>query len=163
MAAKTNTLKLTLPSDTEIRFEREFDAPRHLVWKAMTEPELVKQWWGPRGTTLSVCDLDVRPGGAWRMVVKNDDGTEHPFKGVYKEVTPMERVVWTFIYDVPPINEHESVETATLTELAGGRTKLTAISVHDSKESRDGHIEAGMEKGAAETYERLDEVLAKLA
>jgi uncharacterized protein YndB with AHSA1/START domain len=164
MAAKTkNVLKVTLPNDTDIRFEREFDAPRELVFKAMTDPELFKQWWGPREQEFVKFDMDVRPGGEWSVVSRGPDGVEHPFRGEYREIVPPERMVWTFIYDVPPINEHPSIETMTLSELPGSRTKMIAISVHDAKEWRDGHIEAGMEKGAAETYERLDELLAKLA
>jgi uncharacterized protein YndB with AHSA1/START domain len=162
MAAKTNVLKVTLPSDREIKLTRDFDAPRHLVFEALSKPEYIRQWWGPRGTELTTCEMDFRTGGTWRFVSRGPDGVEHPFTGVYREVSPPDRVVWTFIYDVPPINEHEAVETVTLTE-RDGRTTITVISVHDSKESRDMHVQSGMEKGAAETYDRLEELLAKLA
>ena len=162
MAAKTNQLVVTLPSDTEIKLVREFDAPRHLVWKAMTTPELVKQWWGWRTSEMIVCDIDLRPGGAWRFVSRADDGTEHPFKGVYKEISPPERIVQTWVYDVPPINEFESIETATLEE-KDGRTTLTTLVKHQSKEARDGHVQSGMESGAAETMDRLEELLAKMS
>ena len=162
MAAKTNALKVTLPDDVSIRLEREFNAPRALVFEAMSKPEYIKQWWGPREQELIHVEMDVRPGGKWRFVSRGPDGVEHPFTGEYLEISPPETMVWTFIYDVPPINEHAATETMTLTE-RDGRTFMTAISVHDSKEARDGHVEAGMEKGAAETYDRLDELLAKLA
>ena len=162
MAAKTNTLKVTLPDDTTVRLEREFNAPRALVFEAMSKPEYIKQWWGPRGSTLIQCDMDFRVGGAWRFVERGADGSEHPFKGVYKEIDAPERVTWTFIYDVPPFDIYEAVETVTLTEI-NGRTKLVVDSVHGSKEARDGHVQSGMEKGAAETYDRLEELLAKLA
>ena len=162
MAAKTNTLKVTLPNDTTVRLEREFNAPRDLVFEAMSKPEYITQWWGPRGSTLTKCELDFRVGGTWNFVERGSDGTEHPFKGVYKEIAPPERVTWTFIYDVPPFDQFEAVETVTLTEIEG-RTKLSVDSVHGSKEARDGHVQSGMEKGAAETYDRLEELLAKLA
>ena len=162
MAAKTNALKVTLPDDTTVRLEREFDAPRALVFEAMSKPEYIKQWWGPRGSTLIQCDMDFRVGGAWRFVERGADGSEHPFKGVYKEIDAPERVTWTFIYDVPPFDIYEAVETVTLTEI-NGRTKLVVDSAHGSKEARDGHVQSGMEKGAAETYDRLEELLAKLA
>ena len=162
MAAKTNALKVTLPNDTDVRLEREFNAPRDLVWKAITTPELVKQWWGLRGSTLEIESMDMRPGGAWRFVSTSPDGSVHPFKGEYREIAAPERVVQTFIYDVPPFDEFVSVETLTLTE-EGGRTKLTVISTHRNKMERDGHVESGMERGAAETYERLEELLATLA
>src|SRR6266542_125699 len=152
MAAKTNALKVTLPSDTEILLTREFDAPRDLVWEAMTKPEYVKQWWGPRGSTLTSCEIDLRPGGAWRFVERSADGSEHPFKGVYKEIAPPERIVQTWIYDVPPFNQFESVETMTLEE-RDGRTFFRTLVKHTSKEARDGHVNSGMEKGAGETFD----------
>ena len=162
MAAKTNQLVVTLPSDTEILLVREFAAPRRLVWEAMTKPELVKQWWGPRGSELSVCEIDLRVGGTWRFVSRGDDGVEHPFTGVYKEISPTERIVQTWIYDVAPFNEFESVETANLEEV-DGRTTLRTHVQHATKEARDGHVNSGMERGAGETMDRLEELLAKMA
>lgn len=162
MAAKTNALKVTLPSDTEILLTRHFDAPRELVWMAMTNPEYVKQWWGPRNTALTVCEIDFRPGGSWRFVERGADGVEHPFRGGYREIVAPERIVQTFIYDVAPFNEHVAVENMTLSE-KDGRTTLTNLMRHDSKEARDGHVNSGMERGAAETMDRLEELLAKLA
>jgi uncharacterized protein YndB with AHSA1/START domain len=161
MAAKTNTLKVTLPSDTEIQLVREFDAPRRLVWKAMADPELVTQWWGPHGTTLTVKEMDFRVGGAWSFLSHGPDG-DHPFKGVYKEIAEPERIVQTWVYDVPPFNEFESLERMTLTE-QDGRTTLTTLVTHRTKEARDGHVESGMETGAGETFDRLEALLAKLA
>ena len=162
MASQTNALKVTLPSDTEIRLERSFNAPRRLVWDAMTKPDYLRQWWGPRGSTLTRCELDLQPGGEWHFTERGADGTEHPFRGVFKEIEPIERMVWTFIYDVPPFDQFESVETLVLTE-QDGRTTLTAVSKHGSKEARDGHVNSGMEKGAAESYDRLEELLGTMA
>jgi uncharacterized protein YndB with AHSA1/START domain len=162
MAAKTNQLTVTLPSDTEILLTREFEAPRELVWKAMTTPELIKQWWGWRTSRLVVCEIDLRVGGAWRYVSRAEDGTDHPFKGVFKEIVAPERIAQTWCYDVPPINEKESLETMTLIE-KDGRTIMTTLVKHENKVNRDGHIHSGMEKGAGETMDRLEELLAKMA
>jgi uncharacterized protein YndB with AHSA1/START domain len=162
MAAKTNALVVTLPSDTEILLTREFNAPRALVWEAMSKPENVKQWWGQRGSTLPVCEMDFRPGGTWHFVEREPSGAEHPFKGEYREISKPERVVHTFIYDVAPFNEFVAVENMTLSE-HDGRTTLTTLVQHASKEARDGHVNSGMEKGAGETFDRLEELLAKLA
>jgi uncharacterized protein YndB with AHSA1/START domain len=162
MAAKTNALKVTLPSDTTIRLTREFDAPRDLVFEAMSKPEYIKQWWGPRGTELTRCEMDFRVGGAWNFVSRGDDGIEHPFKGEYREIVRPELVEQTWIYDVAPMNEHESIERMTLEE-RDGRTYFTTLVTHGSKEARDGHVNSGMEGGASETFDRLEELLKKLA
>jgi uncharacterized protein YndB with AHSA1/START domain len=155
-------LKVTLPSDREIRLTRAFDAPRRLVWEAITKPEHVARWWGLRGSTLTVCEMDFRPGGAWRFVLRGPDGQDHPFKGEYREVVPPERVVSTFIYDVEGIRDHESLETLTLDE-RDGKTTLSVTVLHKSKEARDGHLQSGMEFGAAQSYDRLAELLRTLA
>lgn len=159
--ARTHRLTVTLPSDREIKLVRSFDAPRALVWKAMTTPDLLRQWWGPHGTTVAACDMDLRPGGSWRLVVRFADGSEHPFKGVYREIDPGERLVQTWVYDLPPFNQYESIETMTLEE-RDGCTTLTTMVLHQSKEARDGHVQSGMEGGASQTFERLDAVLASL-
>ena len=162
MAAKTNQLKVTLPTDTTILLEREFDAPRHLVWDAMTKPEYVRQWWGPRGSSLSSCEIDLRVGGEWRYVNKMPDGSEHPFRGVYREIKPVERLSYTWIYDVAPFNQHVAIETVELEERDGRTYSVTTVQ-HESKEARDGHVNSGMEGGATETLDRLEELLATMA
>ena len=161
MAAKTHALKVTTPSDTTIRLEREFDAPRELVWKAISTPDLIKQWWGPHGSTLTVREFDFRVGGTWSYLSRGSDGVEHPFKGDYREIVAPERVVQTFIYDVPPFNEFVAVENMTLTEREG-KTTLATLVEHDTKEARDGHLHSGMEVGAGETMDRLEQLLAKM-
>ena len=162
MAAKTsNKLKVSLPTDTTIRLEREFDAARHLVFEAMTKPEYVTQWWGPRGTTLTSCEIDLRVGGAWRYVNKMPDGSEHPFRGVYREIKPVERLSYTWIYDVAPYNEMEAIETVELEE-RDGRTYCVTTVTHKTREARDGHANS-MGDGAAQTLDRLEELLATLA
>jgi uncharacterized protein YndB with AHSA1/START domain len=149
---------VTTPSDREIVSERVFDAPRERVFAAHTDPELIAQWWGPRGTTTIVDQMDVRPGGAWRFVVRDADGNENGFRGTYREVTPPERVVQTFEWEGMP--GHVIVETATFEDL-GGRTKVTGTSLFHTTEERDGMLASGMESGLTESHDRLAELLAK--
>ena len=107
---------------------------------------------------MLACEMDFRPGGAWRFVLRAPDGREHPFRGVYREIVPPERLVYTFVYDVPGIREYESLETLIFEE-AAGRTTLTNRVVHKTAAARDGQLQAGMEKGASETLDRLAEYL----
>jgi uncharacterized protein YndB with AHSA1/START domain len=152
--------KVTTPADREIRIERVFDAPRDRVFAVYTDPALIPEWWGPRGTTTVVDEMDARTGGRWRFLVRNSDGSETGFRGAYREVTAPERIVQTFEWDGMP--GHVSVETATFEDL-GDRTKVTTVSLFHTTEERDGMIGSGMEGGLQETYERLDEVLAGLS
>ena len=149
----------TLPSDREIMMTRTFTAPRELVFRALVDPELVPQWWGQRGSTTVVEALDARPGGKWRFVQQAPDGNEYGFRGEFREVTPPERIVWTFEFEGMP--GHVVVETMTLTE-SEGKTTITTHSVFDTTEERDGMIQSGMEGGANESYDRLAELLATL-
>jgi uncharacterized protein YndB with AHSA1/START domain len=151
---------ITTPSDREIRIERVFDAPRDRVFAAYTDPELVPEWWGPRGTTTIVDRMEVRAGGAWRFVARDCDGSETAFRGTYREITPPERIVQTFEWEGMP--GHIAVETATFEDL-GGRTRVVTVSLFHTTEERDGMLASGMERGLNETYERLDELLARLA
>src|ERR671915_1914458 len=135
---------VTLPTDERILITREFDAPRHLVWKAWTTPELVGRWWsGNRGET-TVAEIDLRVGGTWQYVMVTDDGFEAAFRGEYREIVPNERIVATEVYEGMP--EAEAVNTLTLTEVAG-RTTLEILVQHQSKEHRDAHINSGREDG----------------
>jgi uncharacterized protein YndB with AHSA1/START domain len=158
MAAVSDTFKLAPQKDREIVLTREFDAPRDLVFKAMTDPRHIPNWWGPRKYTTIVDKLEVRPGGKWRFINRGPEG-ETAFRGEYREIVPNERIVWTFEWEGLP--GHISVDTAVLEDLGNGRTRLTATSVFASTEDRDGMLQSGMETGARESYERLDEVLAK--
>jgi uncharacterized protein YndB with AHSA1/START domain len=151
---------ITIPSDREIRIEREFDAPRDVVFATFTDPKLIPEWWGPRGRTAVVDHMDVRPGGSWRFVIENSDGVETAFRGTYREVSPPERIVQTFEWEGMP--GHVAVETATFEDL-GGRTRIVTTSIFHTTEERDGMLSSGMEKGANETYERFDELLARIA
>lgn len=161
MAAKqSNRMTLTMPSDREVVLTRVFDAPRRLVFEAMTKCEHLKHWYGPRGYTLPVCEIDLRPGGEWHHVVRGPDGSEMPMKGVYREIAPPDRLVSTESYDLPGMGwTPESVVTTTLEE-RDGKTTLTSRILYQSVEHRDGHVGSGMEGGAAETFDRLAEYLA---
>ena len=161
-ARESSALKVTLPSDREIVMVRHFDAPRRLVFEAHSKPEHIRNWWGPWGFTMPVCEMDFRPGGAWRFVVRAPDGREHPFKGVYREIVPSERLVYSFVYDVDGMREHETTETLTFTE-QNGRTTLTSHVLHQTPKSRDEQLRHGMEKGASETMERLAEHLKTMS
>ena len=156
--ANSATLTVTLPSDREIVMTRVFAAPRELVFEAHSKCEHLEKWWGPRKYTLAVCEMDFRSGGAYRYVHRGPDGEEHGFRGEFREIVAPERIVWTFEYEGMP--GHASVETLTLVE-RDGKTTLTATSVFDSVEDRDGMLQSGMETGAAETWDRLAEYLAK--
>jgi uncharacterized protein YndB with AHSA1/START domain len=148
---------VTTPTDREIRIERIFDAPRERVFALWTDPALIPEWWGPRGTTTVVDQADVRPGGAWRFVVTSN-GVEQGFHGTYREIVAPERVVVTFEWEGLP--GHVSVETAVFEDL-GERTKVIATSRFDTTEDRDGMLASGMESGMNDTYARFDELLAR--
>jgi uncharacterized protein YndB with AHSA1/START domain len=160
MTGSKSGLTVTLPSDLEIVMTREFQAPRRLVYEAFTRPEHLKRWWGPRYLELSVCEVDLREGGSWRFVQRAPDGQEFGFRGVYQEIAPPERLVYTFIFE--PMPEHDAVVTIVFEE-RNGRTTLRQTTRHKTKFGRDGHLNAGMEEGVIDSYARLDELLATLA
>lgn len=149
---------ITPIGDREVRIERIFNAPRDRVWKAMTDPKLVAQWWG-RGNKLVIERMELERGGHWRFVEHSDHGT-HGFEGRYAEVTPPERVVQTFEWDGMP--GHVALETMTLEDLGDGRTRLVTTSLFLTGQDRDGMLQSGMEGGLNESYAALDRVLASL-
>lgn len=149
---------ITTPSDREIMMTRVFDAPRELVFKAWTEPEHLKQWWGPRSHEMILCEADLRPGGAYRMVLRGPKGHEYPFRGVYLELHLPERVVCTHAFDMEPWADREAIVTVTFVEHEG-RTTMTSISLYPSVEDRDGQLNSGMASGAVETLDRLADYL----
>jgi len=155
----SNALTVTTPSDQEIVMTRVFDAPRDLVFEAHSSCEHMSRWWGPRKYEIASCEMDFRPGGAWRIVHRGPDGEIQGFRGEFREIVRPERIVWTFEWEGMP--GHISVDTLTLEE-RDGKTTLTATSVFDTALDRDGMIQSGMEEGAAETYDRLDEYLEVL-
>ena len=154
---------VTLPTDDQIRSTREFDAPKHLVFKAFTTPELVKQWWHARRGTMTVADIDLRVGGRWRYAMVTDDGQEVAFHGEYREIVPNERLVSTEAYEGTGADypEQATLNTATFTE-ADGRTTLSILVDAPSKEVRDAIVESGMEEGLQDALALLEETARSL-
>jgi uncharacterized protein YndB with AHSA1/START domain len=150
---------VTLPTDTQILITREFDAPKELVFKAYTTPELIKRWWsGDRGEVTSV-EVDLRVGGMWRYVMVANAGFEVAFHGEYREIIPNERIVSTEVFEAIP--EGEALDTITFVENEG-RTTLTVLTEHKTQEERDGHLNSGMEGGMQEAMDHLEEVAISL-
>ena len=155
----SGTATVTLPTDEQILITREFDAPPHLVYKAWTTPELVKRWWSGRRGVVTHAEIDLRVGGMWRYVMVADGGFEVAFHGEYREIVPNERLVSTEVYEGMP--DAEALNTLTFTE-KDGRTLLTLLVQHTSKEDRDAHIHSGMEVGMQEAMDRLEQVAISL-
>jgi len=161
--AKVNkTLKISTPSDLEIAMMREFDAPRHLVFDAMTRPEHVRRWFGCDAFTLPICEIDLRVGGAYRFVMRSPDGGESTLQGIYREIVRPERVVFVERILMPGFTSPEYQVTSSFDDIGGG-TRLTTIILHDSRENRDGHLHSGIEKGVAPAYDRLAELVGTMA
>lgn len=158
---KEAALTISLPSEKEVILRRVFNAPRNLVFQAMTQPEHIRNWWGCKTFELTVCEIDFRVGGSYRLVQRAPDGQVHPFRGDYLEIAPPERLVQTFIYDVDGIRDYPSTETITLLE-ENGKTILTNSIRYLSQQARDGHFYSGMESGARESMDRLEELVASL-
>ena len=161
MLADTSSRRavVTLPTDTQILITREFDAPKHLVYKAWTTPELIERWWsGERGKVTSI-EIDLRVGGTWRYVMVANEGFEVAFHGEYREIVPNERLVTTEVYEEMP--DDFAVDTATFTE-KDGRTLVTLLVEHSTQSARDMHIESGMEGGLQEALDKLEQVAISL-
>src|SRR6202049_164579 len=152
----TGTLQVATPTDRGIVLMRVFDAPRRLVFDAFTRPELLKRWFGPRGWSLVVCEVDLKVGGTFRFILRGPDGREMGMRGVYREIAPPERSVHMESFDDYP---GESQVTTVLVE-QGGKTTLTATVLYPSEEVRDMVLKSGMEQGAAKSYDKLAELLA---
>ncbi len=155
----SGTATVTLPTDEQILITREFDAPKHLVYKAWTTPELVKRWWSGQRGEVTIAEIDLRVGGVWRHVMVANGGFEVAFHGEYREIVPNERIVSTEVYEGMP--EEEALTTLTFTEV-DGRTILTILVQHASKEDRDAHINSGMEAGMQEAMDLLEQVAVSL-
>ncbi len=160
MTSKNKTIITAEPGKQEVFITREFDAPRELVFRTHTDPDLYAQWLGPRGLTTTFEVFEPVSGGRWQFTQKDDAGNEYAFHGVNHEVKAPERIIGTFEYDGLPESGHVILETAVFEELPNGRTRIKSQSVYQSVADRDGMIESGMEYGVNEGYERLDEILA---
>lgn len=164
MASKGKAV-LTLPTETQILIERDFDAPRHLVYKAYTTPELIKRWWHAKRGEVIIADVDLRVGGRWRWVMVTHGGHEVAFHGTYREIVPNERLVYTEVFEGAPGagegDEGAAVNTLTFTENNGRTTVATLVETH-SKEVRDMIINSGMEAGMQDALDLLEEVAISL-
>ena len=162
----SRSAKLTLPTDEQILITREFDAPRHLVYKAMTTPELVRRWWHAKRGDVTACEIDLRVGGKWRYAMVTPDGFEVAFHGEYVELVPDERIVTREVYEGLPegVTEEQgsTVNTATFADAGEGRTELTLLIQTTSKFARDAIIESGMEDGLQDALDLLEEVAVSL-
>jgi uncharacterized protein YndB with AHSA1/START domain len=159
IVANSKKAEVTLPSDTQILITREFNAPRHLVYKAWTTPELVKRWWSAKRGAMTVADIDLRVGGSWRWVMMTEDGFEVAFHGEYRELKPSERIIFTEVFEGMP--EGEALNTLTLTE-KDEQTTLTLLVQHENQEHRDAHINSGMEAGMQDAMSLLEQVAISL-
>jgi uncharacterized protein YndB with AHSA1/START domain len=162
MTQATHSGKATveLSGDTDILITRVFDAPAQLVWRAITEPELVRRWWAGRRGEMTTCEIDLRVGGTWRYVMAAHNGMDVGFHGEFREIVDQARIVQTEIYD--PFPDAPALDTMTLTE-RDGATTLTTLVQHSTREARDGHIDSGMEGGMQEAFDKLEEVARSLA
>jgi uncharacterized protein YndB with AHSA1/START domain len=160
--ASNGTATLELPTEDQILITREFDAPKHLVWEAWTNPELVKRWWHANRGEVTHAEIDLRVGGTWRYVAMTPDGVEVGFHGEYREIVPNERIVSTEAYEgIPDADANATVNTMTLAEV-DGRTTLTVLVQAPSKEVRDAIIDSGMEAGMQDALDLLEEVAISL-
>lgn len=151
---------IVAPDSLEIVTKMTFNAPRELIFKAYTDPDLIPQWLGPRNLTTMVDELDARAGGSWRFLHYDPEGNVYAFHGVFHDVVAPERIVQTFEYEGMP--GHVTMDTAVFEDLGGGKTRVVSQSVFQSIEDRDGMIASGMEVGVNDGYERLNELLAML-
>lgn len=160
MAGTKGTARVTLPSDTQVRVTREFDAPKHLVYRAWTTPELIGRWWTANRGEATLVEVDLRVGGKWRYVMVTGSGFEVGFHGEFREIVENERIVSTEVYEGMP--EAEAVNTITLEE-KDGRTALTILTQHSCREHRDAHVESGMEDGLQDALDLLEQVAISIA
>ncbi len=158
--ASSGTATVTLPTDDQILITREFDAPKELVYKAWTTPDLVKRWWSAKRGEVTTAEIDLRVGGRWRYVMVADGGFKVAFHGEYREIVPNERIVSTEVYEGMP--DAQAVNTVTFDEV-NGRTLVTVLVQHSSKADRDAHIESGMEDGLQDAMDLLEEVAISLS
>ncbi len=161
MTATSGTARVTLPTDTQIRIVRDFAAPRALVWRAYTTPELVARWWAGRRGQVTSAEIDLRIGGAWRYVMVATGGFEVAFHGEYREIEPEARLVTTEVYEGAGPDAEAALTSTTFTEV-DGVTRLDQVMEVSSREVRDAIIDTGMEGGMQESYDALEQVATGL-
>jgi uncharacterized protein YndB with AHSA1/START domain len=158
--ATSGTAQVSLPADDQILIEREFAAPAQLVWRAVTEPDLVRRWWHAGRGEMTACEIDLRVGGAWRYALRPEGGDEFAFYGEFLEIVPGHRIVQTEIFE--PFPNDGATNTMTLTE-RDGVTLLRTLVQHQTSQARDMHINSGMEGGMQDAFDRLEQVAISLA
>ena len=158
----SGTATVTLPKDEQILITREFDAPRELVFRAYTTPELVKRWWHANRGEMTVAEIDLRVGGRWRYAMTTPDGQEVAFHGEYREIVPNERLVSTEVYEMPGVDEPEGTLNTATFEDVDGRTRLTILVEAPSKDVRDAIVESGMEEGLQDALDLLEQTAVSL-
>jgi uncharacterized protein YndB with AHSA1/START domain len=164
MMTHSGKASVALPTDTQILITRAFDAPRRLVYRAYTDPDLVKRWWSGKRGEVTSAEVDLRVGGTWRYVMIANEGFEVAFHGTYREIVPDERLVTTELYEgVPDVTEDDATVNTTTFEEADGRTTMTTLVECHTKEVRDMIIGSGMEGGMQEAMDRLEEIARSLA
>ncbi len=159
LGISSQTASVTLPTDEQILITREFSAPKHLVYQAYTVPELVKRWWHAGRGKMTVAEIDLRVGGAWRYVMVTDRGLEVGFHGEYREIVPTQQLIFTEVFDAMP--DGEALNTVTFTE-TNGLTTVTMLVQHVNRAERDAHINSGMESGAQASLDLLEQVAVSL-
>jgi uncharacterized protein YndB with AHSA1/START domain len=161
LAGKNVEVKIDLPSEREIALTCRLKRSSRLLFEAWTKPEHLRNWWGCEGSTITVCEVDLRVGGEWRIVLRMADGRDHPFRGIYHEIVPNLRLVYSERYEQPDLDNPEWLTTVSFEEAEGG-TLLTHRILHRSREERDGHLRAGMEEGTAQSMRRLNDHTATM-
>ena len=161
LLAKSIEVHVDLPSDLEIESICRFRRSARLLFEAWTMPEHIMHWWGCEGSSITHCTIDLREGGAWSLVMQMPDGSRHPFNGIYREIVPPRRLVYTECYDMPQFGSPEWLTTVTFDE-AGGETLLTHSIRHKSRDVRDAHLKAGMQDGETQSMARLDRLVAAI-
>ena len=161
LVGKNVEVAVSLPTDLEIVLSCRFQRSAQLLFEAWTRPEHLRRWWGCEGSTITHCAIDLRVGGAWSLVMRMADGSEHPFHGAYREIQRANRLVYTECYEMPQYGNPEWLTTVTFEELAS-ETVLTHTILHNSREVRDGHLQSGMQEGTIQTLTRLNEHTAAM-
>ena len=161
ITGKNIDVEVSLPSDREIAFTCRFQRSARLLFEAWTKPEHLRRWWGCEGSSITQCAIDLRVGGSWSLVMRMADGSDHPFRGKYREIVPSRRLVYTELYEMPRFGSPEWLTTITFDETQGA-TLVTHNILHKSRDVRDGHLQAGMQAGMVQTLMRLNEHTAAM-